>query len=94
MIVLKEGECGGKRFRATFEEHIYFDYIAGREYACITKVQVQKKFLWFKWFITIKEWNVFLQGNESIECDADNDVEFIKNEAIELFDKIVNPYGA
>lgn len=31
MIVLKEGECGGKRFRATFEEHIYFDYIAGRE---------------------------------------------------------------
>lgn len=94
MIVLKEGECGGKRFRATFEEHIYFDYIAGREYVCITKVQVQRKFLWFKWFITIKEWNVFLQGNESIECDADNDVEFIKNEAIELFDKIVNPYGA
>lgn len=93
MIVLKEGECGDKRFRATFEEHIYFDYIAGREYACITKVQMRKSFLWFKWFVTIKEWNVFLQGNESIECDADNDVEFIKNEATELFDKIVNPYG-
>ena len=94
MIVLKEGECGGKRFRVTFKEHIDFEYFTGNEWTYIAKVQVQRKFLWFKWFVTIKEWNVFLQGNEAIECDADNDVEFIKNEAIELFDKIVNPYGA
>lgn len=92
MIVLKEGECGGKRFRATFEKHIYFDYITGRGYVCITKVQVQRKFLWFKWFITIKEWEIsyLLQSDD---LNADNDVEFIKNEAIELFDKIVDPYG-
>ena len=90
MIVLKEGECGGKRFRATFEEYIYFDYIAGREYVCITKVQVQRKFLWFKWFITIKEWEIsyLLQSD-----DLNADIEFIRNEAIELFDKIVDPYG-
>lgn len=92
MVVLKEGECGGKQFRATFEEHIYFDYITGREYVCITKVQVQRKFLWFKWFITIKEWEIpyLLQSDD---LNADNDIEFIRNEAIELFDKIVDPYG-
>lgn len=92
MIVLKEGECDGKRFRATFEGHIYFDYITGRKYVCITKVQVQRKFLWFKWFITIKEWEIsyLLQSDD---LNADNDIEFIRNEAIELFDKIVDPYG-
>lgn len=92
MIVLKEGECGGKRFRATFEKHIYFDYITGHEYVYITKVQVQRKFLWFKWFITIKEWEI-LYLLQSDDLNADNDIEFIRNEAIELFDKIVDPYG-
>lgn len=45
----------------------------------VFKVQVKKSFLW----ITIKEFE---------ETDED-DVEFCKREAVELYNKIVNPYG-
>lgn len=45
----------------------------------VFKVQVKKSFLW----ITIKEFK---------ETDED-DVEFCKREAVELYNKIVNPYG-
>ena len=45
----------------------------------VFKVQVKKSFLW----ITIKEFE---------ETDED-DVEFCKREAVEVYNKIVNPYG-
>ena len=45
----------------------------------VFKVQIKKSFLW----ITIKEFE---------ETDED-DVEFCKREAVELYNKIVNPYG-
>lgn len=45
----------------------------------VFKIQVKKSFLW----ITIKEFE---------ETDED-DVEFCKREAVELYNKIVNPYG-
>lgn len=45
----------------------------------VFKVQVKKSFLW----ITIKEFE---------ETDED-DVEFCKREAVELYNKIVNSYG-
>lgn len=44
--------------------------------------RVQVKVLWF--WITIK---AFDKG------DYDNDADFCKREAIELYNKIVNPYG-
>ena len=44
--------------------------------------RVQVKFLWF--WITIKAFD---------EGDYDNDAYFCKCEAIELYNKIVNPYG-
>lgn len=43
---------------------------------------VQVKVLWF--WITIKAFD---------ERDYDNDADFCKREAIELYNKIVNPYG-
>lgn len=44
--------------------------------------KVQVKVFWF--WITIKE---FAEG------EYDDNIEFCKNEAIELYNKIVNPYG-
>lgn len=49
-------------------------------YALCYKVQVQ---IWLFW-ITIKEFE---------EGIYDNDSEFCKREAVELYNKIVNPYG-
>ena len=46
----------------------------------LIKVQVK---VWFFW-ITIKEFR---------ELEYDDDFEFCRNEAIELYHKIVNPYG-
>lgn len=45
--------------------------------------RVQVKVLWF--WITIKAFD---------EEDYDNDADFCKREAIELYNKIVNPYGS
>lgn len=44
--------------------------------------RVQIKFIWF--WVTIKAFD---------ELDYDDDVEFCKREAFELYNKIVNPYG-
>lgn len=49
-------------------------------YIVTFKVQVK---VWFFW-ITIKEFR---------ELEYDDDFKFCRNEAIELYHKIVNPYG-
>lgn len=49
-------------------------------YALCYKVQVQIQLFW----ITIKEFE---------EGIYDNDSEFCKREAVELYNKIINPYG-
>lgn len=48
----------------------------------ISNFKIQIKLFWF--WITIKEFK---------EGDYDDDAEFCKNEAIELYNKITNPYG-
>ena len=49
---------------------------------CLLSYKVQVK-VWFFW-ITIKEFE---------EGVYDEDFKFCKNEAVELYNKIVNPYG-
>ena len=73
---------GKKKYRV-----IYTDILVSLDYGygdfgmikTVFKIQVKKSFLW----ITIKEFE---------ETDED-DVEFCKREAVELYNKIVNPYG-
>lgn len=91
MIVLKEGKCCGRQFRATFEEHLDF-YDGEGKVTYITKVQIQRKFLCFKWFSTIKKWCSLLWDDDTMYDDCREKL-FVQNEAIELFDKIVDPYG-
>jgi hypothetical protein len=73
---------GNKKYRVISTDIlVHLDYGYG-DFAVIEtvfKVQVKKSFLW----ITIKEFG---------ETDED-DVEFCKREAVELYNKIVNPYG-
>lgn len=90
MIVLNEGECGGKHFRVTFKESINLHECSD---IYTTRVQIRRKFLFFKWFVTIKEWEYAVSDDDSMKSSY-NERQFIINEADELFDKITNPYGA
>lgn len=66
------------KYRVTIDKcGVYDDEPA---YILTFKVQVK---VWFFW-ITIKEFR---------ELEYDDDFEFCRNEAIELYYKIVNPYG-
>lgn len=58
------------------------DYGYGEYTELVDSFEVQIKYVII--WVTIKE---FIHG------DYDDDIEFCKNEAIELFNKIVNPYG-
>lgn len=73
---------GNKKYRVISTDilvHLDYGYGDFDMIKTVFKVQVKKSFLW----ITIKEFE---------ETDED-DVEFCKREAVELYNKIVNPYG-
>lgn len=73
---------GNKKYRVISTDilvHLDYGYGDFDMIKIVFKVQVKKSFLW----ITIKEFE---------ETDED-DVEFCKREAVELYNKIVNPYG-
>lgn len=73
---------GNKKYRVISTDifvHLDYGYGDFGMIKTVFKVQVKKSFLW----ITIKEFE---------ETDED-DVEFCKREAVELYNKIFNPYG-
>lgn len=62
---------------------IYTKYKCIKDFNCyLPNFKVQVKFIYF--WITIKEFKVGVY---------DDDFTFCRNEAIELYNKIVNPYG-
>lgn len=77
--ILRDGIIGKRMFRVIhIEDHEH------------NTIRLQMKLhLTHKW-VTIREWDLFLSGYED-EIDF-NDLEFVKNEAIELFNIIVYPY--
>ena len=69
---------GNQNYRVTINKTDCYEDIP----CYLLSFKVQVKVFWF--WITIKEFK---------EGEYDDDVEFCKNEAIELYNKIVNPYG-
>lgn len=61
---------------------VCYEYTDKYDYFCISTYKVQVKVFWF--WITIKEFE---------EGVYDDDADFCRREAIELYNKIINPYG-